>query len=160
MGDEENRKLFVGGTRNADENLLQTYFQNYGEIESVKVIYDRETNRSRGFAFVIFADEASVAEVVQKESHTLADGTTVNAKKSEPRRSGGGGGGGFGGGRGGGGGRSYGSGGGSYGSGGGGGGYGGGGYGGGRSGGYSGGGGGYGGGGRSYGGGGGYDGGY
>jgi len=159
MGDEENRKLFVGGTRNADENLLQTYFQNYGEIESVKVIYDRETNRSRGFAFVIFADEASVAEVVQKESHTLADGTTVNAKKSEPRRSGGGGGGGgFGGGRGGG--RSYGSGGGSYGSGGGGGGYGGGGYGGGRSGGYSGGGGGYGGGGRSYGGGGGYDGGY
>ena len=45
MGDEENRKLFVGGTRNADENLLQTYFQNYGEIESVKVIYDRETNR-------------------------------------------------------------------------------------------------------------------
>ena len=34
MGDEENRKLFVGGTRNADENLLQTYFQNYGEIKA------------------------------------------------------------------------------------------------------------------------------
>jgi len=141
MGDEESRKLFVGGTKNADEGLLQDYFQNFGAIESVKVIYDRETNRSRGFAFVVFADEKSVAEVVRNDSHTLADGTTVNPKKSEARRGGGGGGGG-------GGGRGYGSGGGGYGDGGG--------YGGGRSGGYSGGGGGYGGG-RSYGGGGGYD---
>ena len=45
MGDEESRKLFVGGTKNADEGLLQDYFQNFGAIESVKVIYDRETNR-------------------------------------------------------------------------------------------------------------------
>ena len=45
MGDEENRKLFVGGTRNADETQLESYFQNFGQIESVKVIYDRETNR-------------------------------------------------------------------------------------------------------------------
>ena len=45
MGDEDNRKLFVGGTRNADENMLESYFQVYGQIESVKVIYDRETNR-------------------------------------------------------------------------------------------------------------------
>ena len=45
MGDEDCRKLFVGGTRNADEGLLQDYFQTFGEIESVKVIYDRDTNR-------------------------------------------------------------------------------------------------------------------
>ena len=53
MGDEDNRKLFVGGTRNADENLLQSYFQNYGEIESVKVILDRETNRYVKCDFII-----------------------------------------------------------------------------------------------------------
>ena len=45
MGDEDDRKLFVGGTGRADENALETYFSNFGEIESVKVIYDRETNR-------------------------------------------------------------------------------------------------------------------
>ena len=45
MGDDESRKLFVGGTRNADENALENYFQNFGAIESVKVIYDRETGR-------------------------------------------------------------------------------------------------------------------
>ena len=55
MGDEENRKLFVGGTRDADENALETYFQNFGEIESVKVIYDRDTNRFV-FSFASMAD--------------------------------------------------------------------------------------------------------
>ena len=54
MGDEENRKLFVGGTRNADEGQLESYFQNFGQIESVKVIYDRETNRyATGFVLII-----------------------------------------------------------------------------------------------------------
>ena len=45
MGDEDSRKLFIGGTKNADEQTLEQYFQSFGQIESVKVIYDRETNR-------------------------------------------------------------------------------------------------------------------
>ena len=72
-------------------------------------------HRSRGFAFVVFADESSVSQATKQESHTLDDGTTVKAKKSEPRQGGGGGrGGGYGGGGGG-----YGGGGGGYGGGGG-----------------------------------------
>ncbi len=45
MGDEEDRKLFVGGTKNADDKQLRSYFENFGEVESVKVIYDRDTER-------------------------------------------------------------------------------------------------------------------
>ena len=45
MGDEDARKLFVGGTKNADEDALEGYFKKFGRIESVKVVYDRETNR-------------------------------------------------------------------------------------------------------------------
>ena len=45
MGDEDSRKIFVGGTRDADEGMLENYFRNFGAIESVKVVYDRETNR-------------------------------------------------------------------------------------------------------------------
>ena len=77
---EDDRKLFVGGTKNADESMLENYFQKFGEIESCKVIYDRETDRSRGFGFVVFADERSIAKVTQSDSHTLDDGTTVNAR--------------------------------------------------------------------------------
>ena len=42
---EDDRKLFVGGTKNADDSMLKNYFQKFGEIESVKIIYDRETER-------------------------------------------------------------------------------------------------------------------
>ena len=45
MGDEDSRKIFVGGTRDADEGMLERYFGAYGAIESVKVVYDRDTNR-------------------------------------------------------------------------------------------------------------------
>jgi len=124
MGDEDSRKIFVGGTRDADEKTVEDYFQQFGAIESCKVIYDRETNSPRGFAFVVFQDESVIANVTAQDSHTLADGTVVNARKSE-KRQGGGGRGGYGGGGGG-----YGGGGGGYGGGGrqgGGGGYGGGG---------------------------------
>ena len=45
MGDEDSRKIFVGGTRDADEGMLENYFRTFGDIESVKVVYDRDTNR-------------------------------------------------------------------------------------------------------------------
>ena len=45
MGDEEKRKLFVSGTKDADEELLRDYFQNFGEIESVKVIRNHATQQ-------------------------------------------------------------------------------------------------------------------
>ena len=45
---EDDRKLFVGGTKNADDATLRNYFQKFGEIESVKVIFDRETDRYTG----------------------------------------------------------------------------------------------------------------
>jgi len=108
--DEDDRKLFVGRTGDADENLLRSHFQTYGELESVDVIYDRDSGRSRGFAFVVFTNEASVLKAVDDDNHTLADGTAVAVRRSKPRR-----GGGFGGGRGRGGGRGYGSGGGGFG---------------------------------------------
>ena len=45
MGDEDSRKIFVGGTKDADHAMLENYFQRFGRIESAKVIYDRETNK-------------------------------------------------------------------------------------------------------------------
>ena len=37
MGDEDSRKIFVGGTRDADEKTVEDYFQQFGAIESCKV---------------------------------------------------------------------------------------------------------------------------
>jgi RNA recognition motif-containing protein len=139
------KKLYVGNlTYTTTQDDLVALFSEFGEVLSAQIIYDRETNRSKGFGFVEMssgADEAANA----LNGHDF-QGRNLTVNEARPREDRGGGGGGGRGPRGGGG----------YG-GGGGGGYGGGGYGGG--GGSRGGGGGYGGGGGSRGGGGGYGGG-
>ena len=134
------KKLYVGNIafQTTNEELAQVFGQ-FGTVTSAQVITDRETGRSRGFAFVEMADGGE--EAVNAMNGALLGGRTLTVNEAKPREDRGGGGG-----YGGGGGR---SGGGGYGGGGGrsgGGGYGGGG---GRSGGggYGGGGGGYGGGG-------------
>ncbi|MCD7450782.1 hypothetical protein HAX54_008419 [Datura stramonium] len=57
-------KLFVGGISwNTNDNTLQEAFSKYGEVVEARVIYDRESGRSRGFGFVTFnsAEDASAA---------------------------------------------------------------------------------------------------
>lgn len=134
-----NKKLYVGNlsyTMTNDE--LQNAFEQAGQVTSAKIIMDRDTGRSKGFAFVEMADEDGAQKAIEQLDGKEIGGRAlrVSEAKPQPERSGGGGFGGGGGGRsgggyggGGGGGR---SGGGGYG--GGGGGRGGGGFGGGRGG--------------------------
>ncbi len=66
------------------EEDLKSMFSKYGEVASAKVISDRETGRSRGFAFVEMADEA--AEKAMKElDGTQADGRTISVSKAKPK---------------------------------------------------------------------------
>jgi RNA recognition motif-containing protein len=132
-------RLYVGNLSfHTSEDALQEAFAQFGEVAEVKIVTDRETGRSRGFAFVSMADENGARDAIAQLNGASLDGRALRVNEAEerqPRGGGGGGGGGrgFGGGGGGGGGRGgYGGGGGGR-SGGGGGGYGGGG--GGRSGG-------------------------
>jgi len=85
---------------------LLTLFQPYGTVHRAQVVMDRETGRSRGFAFVEMPnpEEAKAAIGALNESDFQGRPLTVNeAKPREPRpaggpRGGGGGGGGYGGG--------------------------------------------------------------
>lgn len=61
------KKLFVGGIKDdTDEHHLRAYFKNYGKIESIDVITDRQSGKKRGFAFVSFDDHDPVDKVVRK----------------------------------------------------------------------------------------------
>ena len=132
------KKLYVGNIsfQTTSDDLVQAFGQ-YGSVTSAQIVTDRETGRSRGFAFVEMADGAD--EAIAAMNGALVGGRTLTVNEAKPREDrGGGGGAGGGGSRGGyggggaGGGSRGGSGGGGYGGGGGGGGYGGGGGGGGR----------------------------
>ena len=94
-------KLYVGNlsfnTTNQDLNEL---FGTIGTVESTNIIEDRETGRSRGFAFVEMASKSDGENAIAQLNGKEVDGRElkVNEAKPQENRGGGGGRGGFGGG--------------------------------------------------------------
>jgi RNA recognition motif-containing protein len=97
-------KIYVGNISfDTDEEALRQAFSAHGDVEEVAVITDRDTGRSRGFAFVTMPDDAAARAAIDGLNGKELDGRTLNVNEAKPRtdRAGGGGGGGRGGGRGG-----------------------------------------------------------
>ncbi|XP_015572046.1 glycine-rich RNA-binding protein 2, mitochondrial [Ricinus communis] len=114
-------KVFVGGiSYQTDDTSLREAFGKYGEVIEARVIIDRETGRSRGFAFVTYTSSEEASSAIQALDGQDLHGrrVRVNYANDRPRTSFGGGG--YGGGGYGAGGGGYGAGGGGYGAGGGG----------------------------------------
>jgi len=60
-------KVYVTGLKDdVDNTELDKYFSEFGAVESVDVVVDRETRQSRGFAFVSFSDYDPVDKIVCK----------------------------------------------------------------------------------------------
>jgi RNA recognition motif-containing protein len=101
-----NTKLYVGNLSfDATENDIQDMFAACGPVQSVNLIMDRMTNRSRGFAFVTMQTPEGAQAAIQQLSGKEINGRALTVNEARPREEGGGGGGGrgFGGGGGGGG---------------------------------------------------------
>ena len=97
------RKLFVGNLPySVTSERLQEAFSQFGTVTSSKVIVDRETGRSRGFAFLEMETDDQGASAMQAMNGALLDGRSIAVREAVERQPGGGGGG-FGGGGGGGG---------------------------------------------------------
>src|SRR5213080_203819 len=101
-------KLYVGNLAFTTSSYeIQTLFAQAGTVESVSLIEDRETGRSRGFGFVEMSTKEEGAAAISQFNGKEMNGRALNVNEAKPRenRSGGGGGrGGFGGNSGGGGG--------------------------------------------------------
>lgn len=109
--------IYVGNLNfKTEEQDLRAAFAEYGEVGTVNIITDRDTGRSRGFAFVEMPNDEEAQKAMDGLNEKELDGRELTVNKAKPRRersSGGrgrggggygGGGGGYGGGRGGGGG--------------------------------------------------------
>lgn len=98
------KKIYVGNlSHSTTEEALRQAFAAHGVVESVAIVTDRNTGRSRGFGFVEMADQNEAAAAIQAMDGTELDGRTltVNEARPKPAGRGGGPGRGFGGGRGG-----------------------------------------------------------
>lgn len=76
------KKIFVGGIKDEmQEEDIKAYFQDFGNIESVDVIMDKETRKKRGFGFITFDDYDAVDKLVLLKHHNIA-GYRVEVKKA------------------------------------------------------------------------------
>jgi RNA recognition motif-containing protein len=90
-----NNRLYVGNLSfHTTEDVLQSAFAQFGEVAEVKLMIDRETGRSRGFAFVSMATEEGAKGAIAQMNGQLLDGRPLRVNEAEDRRGGAGGGGG------------------------------------------------------------------
>jgi RNA recognition motif-containing protein len=99
-------KIYVGNMSfKTTEDTLRQYFEQFGEVQEVSLVTDRDTGRPRGFAFVTMPNDAEGKAAVEGTNGKELDGRTLNVDEAKPKPAGGGrggfGGGGGGGGRGG-----------------------------------------------------------
>ena len=85
--------LFVGNlSYSTNEESLQALFQAHGVVASVKVIRDKETGQSRGFAFVEMANPAEAKAAMTALDGKELDGRNLKVNEARPKNEGGGGG--------------------------------------------------------------------
>jgi cold-inducible RNA-binding protein len=103
------KKLYVGNLGyGVTEGELSQMFEAHGTVESVQIIMDRDTGRSKGFGFVEMKTDQEAQAAIAALNGQDAGGRTLTVNEARPKTEGGGRGGGGGGGRsGGGGGRRY-----------------------------------------------------
>ena len=78
------RKLFVGNLPySVTSERLQEAFSQFGTVTSSKVIVDRETGRSRGFAFLEMETDDQGAAAMQAMNGSLLDGRSIGAGTSK-----------------------------------------------------------------------------
>ena len=111
------RKLYVGNLPySIGDSDLERMFEEFGTVQSVQIIMDRDTGRSKGFGFVEMGSDQEAQAAIDPLNGKNVDGRNLTVNEAKPREERGGGGrGGFGGGRSGGGGYGGGRGGGGYG---------------------------------------------
>lgn len=88
-------KLYVGNISfNMTEDSLAEVFGEFGTVSRAQIVTDRETGRSRGFAFVEMGSSDEAQAAIRGLDGQMVDGRTLTVNVARPREGGGGGGGG------------------------------------------------------------------
>ncbi|XP_048583374.1 DAZ-associated protein 1 [Nematostella vectensis] len=87
-GSANDGKVFIGGLAfGTTEEDLKEYFSTYGMVKNVQLMYDKDTQKMRGFGFLTFESKESVDKTTQIQFHQI-NGKMVEVKKAEYRERG------------------------------------------------------------------------
>jgi nucleolin len=83
---QQGSKLYVGNLPwSVDSSQLAEICQDFGTVEAVEVIYDQETGRSRGFAFVTMASNADAQAVINSLDGSDLGGRSLRVNYPQPK---------------------------------------------------------------------------
>lgn len=68
---------------------MRSWFEEYGTVDRVQIITDRDTGRSRGFAFVEMADTAEADRAIEGLNGASVNGRALNVNEARAREAGG-----------------------------------------------------------------------
>jgi RNA recognition motif-containing protein len=86
--------IYVGNfSYTTTEDELRDLFEAYGAVESVKIINDRDSGRSKGFGFVEMPEKDEALNAIKELHEKEYSGRRLSVNEARPRREGGGGGG-------------------------------------------------------------------
>ena len=78
--------IYIGNlSYEVTEEDLKQAFEAFGEVESVKIIKDKYTNRSKGFGFVEMPDDAAAQSAINDLNDTELKGRTLKVNEARPR---------------------------------------------------------------------------
>jgi len=84
------KNIFVGNLDfAATESSVRSLFEPYGRVDRVNLVTDRDTGRSRGFAFVEMPDAAQADQAIAALNGTDLDGRALNINEARPKPEGG-----------------------------------------------------------------------
>jgi RNA recognition motif-containing protein len=90
--------IFVGNlSYQTTQDDLHATFSQFGNVERVNIVTDRDTGQPRGFAFVEMTDANQAQNAISQLNGTELNGRALNVNEARPKPTGGGGRGGFGG---------------------------------------------------------------
>ena len=85
------KKIYIGNIPfTSTEEELRTVFERHGDVASVSVITDRETGRSRGFAFVEMDDSSAAETAMSALDGSQMGGRSLRVNEAQERSGGGG----------------------------------------------------------------------
>lgn len=82
------KKIHVGNlSYSTTEETLRNQFSQFGEVETVTIIMDKITNRSKGFGFVEMTDDEAARDAISTLNQKDIDGRKVRVNEAEERKS-------------------------------------------------------------------------